>query len=809
MFFYINPFDTIEKYDSKYDESCNLVLVNRNLDFWDINYSMENEYAHHLCTSLEYAQMLLNKNTLQSIKRASDIITAVISFQDINAGRKSFGLLPGFSEIVVYDSEIIPNTLYICFHLLQIIDCFGNILSESLLASVKQTCYNIAYYFSLNKNDLCYKCAYFTLVEIFVMQRCGILFDKPEFEHYSHSLLNTYYSGTLYNENFWEYGSHYESYLISETLSMLKLYVNEIMFSKAVDSLYNLIWKNIAENYHAGLGIYTGPKANISKIIPIEQFRMFILHAIGKPVKDYKSCTPIFSKCPSKYVFHFFTENPKKNLQALVSRGSTYRFSYISRIATNYIRPNYALGSFNHEYFWYGNEPLVGYFGNTEDLHVVSLKVLNNGHDFASAKINCIQNKNTILGHIFFVSNRGDKHLSLDTGLITTNDLRIRLSVFGKTSGMTVIRKKDCFFVSSGKINLNFSIPFTAFDNRQIKYNVIKDAERLHLDAILLKSEKDIKLDFKNINEAICQFILKMTDSDCSLPKYTNTCDGESLFSSVIIGSDELKLKSLTKPSVYEYSDLYDKQFINELTLPEYTYIIQKNVEQYNFITSSGLKSISNEPNNKLEKYYNAIDACEFTDLSEYIPVFFDELIKLNYPLAAFKRNAIELIKSMFNKIKEQNYQFEYIINNNYFDIYKKISIASDYSSVQGVVNKAYQLLAKNIISSEEHTKRNNLVNDVMLILEQNYSNPSLSLKTVSDSLGISESYISRTIKNKTHITYVQHLIRIRIENAKEMLLSGISAEKTAEKCGYLSLSGFKRAFKEYTGMTISTWLKK
>ena len=124
-------------------------------------------------------------------------------------------------------------------------------------------------------------------------------------------------------------------------------------------------------------------------------------------------------------------------------------------------------------------------------------------------------------------------------------------------------------------------------------------------------------------------------------------------------------------------------------------------------------------------------------------------------------------------------------------------------------MNKTYELLAKNVLSSEEHTKRNNLVNDVMLILEQNYSNPSLSLKTVSDSLGISESYISRTIKNKTHITYVQHLIRIRIENAKEMLLSGISAEKTAEKCGYLSLSGFKRAFKEYTGMTISTWLKK
>ena len=51
--------------------------------------------------------------------------------------------------------------------------------------------------------------------------------------------------------------------------------------------------------------------------------------------------------------------------------------------------------------------------------------------------------------------------------------------------------------------------------------------------------------------------------------------------------------------------------------------------------------------------------------------------------------------------------------------------------------------------------------------------------------------------------------MRIRIEKSKEFLLSGIPIESVAEKCGYLSISGYKKAFKEYTGVPVSVWVQQ
>ena len=233
-----------------------------------------------------------------------------------------------------------------------------------------------------------------------------------------------------------------------------------------------------------------------------------------------------------------------------MSRGSNYRFSYISRIATNYIRPNYAIGSFNHEYFWYGNIPLIGYFGEKDDLHTVTLKVLNNNHDYASAKINCVQNKNTILGHVIFVTNRGNKHLSIDTtdGLMITNDFRIRLCIDGNTAAIKYTKKKDILTVSYNQIRIIFSVPYMKFDNTPIKFVVSKSKSGIYFDLCLIKSTKPVTLDFRKMNEAICQFILKLCDDSTAINTSENEKDSCSLISSLKCDYQDSKLQSLYKP---------------------------------------------------------------------------------------------------------------------------------------------------------------------------------------------------------------------------------------------------------------------
>ena len=97
----------------------------------------------------------------------------------------------------------------------------------------------------------------------------------------------------------------------------------------------------------------------------------------------------------------------------------------------------------------------------------------------------------------------------------------------------------------------------------------------------------------------------------------------------------------------------------------------------------------------------------------------------------------------------------------------------------------------------------------VIDIIAKNYQNPDLSLSMVSEMLGISESYITRIFKKSANTTYVKYVIRIRMEKAKELLLQGYTQEETIKHCGYLNVSSFKRSFKNYSGMTVSEWLRE
>lgn len=92
------------------------------------------------------------------------------------------------------------------------------------------------------------------------------------------------------------------------------------------------------------------------------------------------------------------------------------------------------------------------------------------------------------------------------------------------------------------------------------------------------------------------------------------------------------------------------------------------------------------------------------------------------------------------------------------------------------------------------------------MLMEGSYER-SVSLDELAVLTGISSWHLSRTFKQVYGETIREAQGRIRMRHAEVMLANpGQSVCEIAKACGYPDASTFARAFKEYHGMTASTW---
>ena len=88
-----------------------------------------------------------------------------------------------------------------------------------------------------------------------------------------------------------------------------------------------------------------------------------------------------------------------------------------------------------------------------------------------------------------------------------------------------------------------------------------------------------------------------------------------------------------------------------------------------------------------------------------------------------------------------------------------------------------------------------------MEVLEQHYMDPDLSLVSLSEVLSVSPNHLSACIKKYTGETFINTLIRKRMEAAREILSStSLRIGEIAARCGYPDQHYFSYCFKKYCG---------
>ncbi|MCL4385612.1 MAG: AraC family transcriptional regulator [Cyanobacteria bacterium] len=95
-----------------------------------------------------------------------------------------------------------------------------------------------------------------------------------------------------------------------------------------------------------------------------------------------------------------------------------------------------------------------------------------------------------------------------------------------------------------------------------------------------------------------------------------------------------------------------------------------------------------------------------------------------------------------------------------------------------------------------------NRLKELLILLQEEYMN-NITLKEASEKVNFSLNYFCKFFKRVVGCTFSKYLLRIRIDKAKEFLITQeISVTSIAYKVGFENLGYFYRKFKEFTGMS-------
>ncbi|WP_165972132.1 helix-turn-helix domain-containing protein [Paenibacillus piri] len=106
-------------------------------------------------------------------------------------------------------------------------------------------------------------------------------------------------------------------------------------------------------------------------------------------------------------------------------------------------------------------------------------------------------------------------------------------------------------------------------------------------------------------------------------------------------------------------------------------------------------------------------------------------------------------------------------------------------------------------IAENKESKNVDLSDKIVAFLEERYSDPMLSQDSIAREFDMSPSYLSRFIKDQTGYTQKQHIDRLRMNEAKKLLIvSELTVKQIVEQVGYVDETNFIRKFKKLEGIT-------
>lgn len=202
-------------------------------------------------------------------------------------------------------------------------------------------------------------------------------------------------------------------------------------------------------------------------------------------------------------------------------------------------------------------------------------------------------------------------------------------------------------------------------------------------------------------------------------------------------------------------------------------------------------------PLDQQQRILNAVKHANLSVIDQEFAVLREENTVKRHLSAPLKRTLLSSVEALLLTAAEETAQ-----KANLSDYLRSIHRVNDLRAELDILCQEFKKLAQNAL--ERHFDHSSAQRDSFVAyLEAHYSDPALSIGSVSNHFGFSESYFSVLFKELTGETYSAYLEALRITHAKELLRGGsVSVEEIAQRVGYNNSTTFRRAFKRLMGIS-------
>ncbi|NQX68358.1 AraC family transcriptional regulator [Paenibacillus alba] len=197
-----------------------------------------------------------------------------------------------------------------------------------------------------------------------------------------------------------------------------------------------------------------------------------------------------------------------------------------------------------------------------------------------------------------------------------------------------------------------------------------------------------------------------------------------------------------------------------------------------------------------------ALKQTETEKLREFVSLLFHEAVSGSLSPDLIRQLSYELIMKSLQVVASVGIDTEQALEE-MGNLHQRINDCDNWQDAEWIVTTILEGLAGKIEEKRSSRGSNKTIEKMLVYIREHYHESEFSLDQLADKFALSPPYISKLFKEQTERNFIDYLIEIRINAAKELLADKHrKVNDISELVGYTNARSFLRAFKKYTGMT-------
>lgn len=266
--------------------------------------------------------------------------------------------------------------------------------------------------------------------------------------------------------------------------------------------------------------------------------------------------------------------------------------------------------------------------------------------------------------------------------------------------------------------------------------------------------------------------------------------------------------KNHIKKTIFHLADLFNikSELINVVYFDSIRHLT---VDALSLPDKENINTINLLKSNKMlikqqQLFLRLINSGDISGVFQQLNVFFAEL--KGYKLAVVKSYMLHLILFVFEEMLSLDIDFKNIANVE--DLQASLLDSTDLKQLYSYACMIFKSITE-YISNNKSSSVNKIINRAKEFIIENCCE-NISLDDVAAHVHLSPNYFSRIFKQYTEQTYINFLIRCRIDKAKEYLINtDLKIYEISSMVGYDNLQFFSRLFKSFEKLTPKEYRNK